>query len=219
MASRHEKEERVEDAARYAAEEIRAAREQRQLRIRQDKDATVNHEDQQQRSGSGIFSAIAEAPSSLVRAVGETLEHAKEAIVGRSRDDDDEDGNGMAVDEDRDSERQEEEDKGAAEKAKEKADEYKNYTTEKAREAKEKTKGKAGEAEDMTAEKTGEAKETAASGKLSELKDSAAEAARKAMGLLTGKEEAEETKEAEAMKEKAKDKAAETAGAGKVSRL
>lgn len=79
MASRQAKEERAEAAARLAVSDLKDINKERQQETTvTGVDVTVEHPPQQQQ-GPGMF-------GSMLRAVHDTYEHAKEVVVGKSQD-------------------------------------------------------------------------------------------------------------------------------------
>ncbi|XP_048127566.1 late embryogenesis abundant protein ECP63 isoform X3 [Rhodamnia argentea] len=191
MASRQEaKEERAKEAARIAAAELR------DVNRDQERVTTYDTTDRPQQERPGMI-------GSVLRAVHDTLEHAKEVVVGKSHD------AGESARED--AEYTADRSRKGYDTTTGKAKEYKDYTTEKAKDttdsAAQKVKEKTGEA----AEKAEETKESA-KGKLGEYKDYTAQKAEEAKEKT--KQKAGEyndytAQKAEEAKEKTKEKAGE----------
>ncbi|KAK4272794.1 hypothetical protein QN277_021300 [Acacia crassicarpa] len=168
------KEARAEVAAKLAAKDLEDAN---RLRERDQEHLVEDREDQ----GPGVV-------GSMFKAVQDTYQHAKEAVVGKTQDAANTAGD-YAADKARETKDATKQKAGEfAEKAREakdatvdKAAEYTGYAAEKAKEAKDTTVQKAGEYKDYTAEKAKEGKDTTL-GKLGELKD-------KAMGFFSGKKD------------------------------
>ncbi|XP_074306052.1 uncharacterized protein LOC141641279 [Silene latifolia] len=166
MASRNRKEEKAEGAARYAADEIKSAREER------------NSQDQLRRgdydtgygtgtgTGTGTYTTSSTVEeknrpgiiSSVVGALGSTYEHAKEAVTGKTHD---------AAEKTKEtadsvSRSTQESHDAAAVRAREKAEwarAGRDNTAESLREAKDKTLGTAKDAAGYVGDKTREAKD------------------------------------------------------------
>ncbi|CAJ2672604.1 unnamed protein product [Trifolium pratense] len=192
--------------------------------------ATSNQQQQHNDDNRGVI-------GSVMKAVHDTYENAREAVVGKrdpatteevhvfDNDNDLVSGGGEVRDisanksrgvYDATKEKTNEYADYTAEKAKEaknKAGEYKDYAAEKAKEGKDATMNKMGEYKDYTAEKAKEGKDNTA-WKIGEMKDSAVDAAKRAMGYLGDKKEETKEKTAETA-EAAKQKTAETTEAAK----
>ncbi|XP_028789978.1 late embryogenesis abundant protein ECP63-like [Neltuma alba] len=184
MASGQFKEDRAEAAAKLTAKDIGDVNRERErdygLRERE-QEHLVGREKQQ---GPGVM-------GSMFKAVQDTYEHAKGAVVGKTHDAANTAGEykdyaAHKAGETKDATKQKAGE--FAEKAREakdatvdKAAEYTGYAADKAKEAKDATAQKAGEYKDYTAEKAKEGKDTTF-GKLGELKD-------KAMGFFSGKKD------------------------------
>ncbi|XP_039174169.1 late embryogenesis abundant protein ECP63 [Eucalyptus grandis] len=199
MASRQAKEERAEEAARIAASELRDVNRDRE-REREygaggERVAAFDALDQPQQQRPGMI-------GSVLRAVHDTYEHAKEVVVGKSHDAAETGREGAEYTADRSRE--------GYDATTGKAKEYKDYTTEKAKETTDSAAQKVQEKTGEAAEKAKETKESA-KGKLGEYKDYAAEKARETKDSTLGK--AAEYKDYTAQKaEEAKEKTKQKAG-------
>ncbi|CAL5419793.1 unnamed protein product [Camellia sinensis] len=212
MASRQDKVDRAEEAARVAVSELSDANTEK--RTEEEEAAKIEEYEREEHRPSVV--------ESLLKSVAGTLEQAKEAVTGKTQEtaaNEKREGVEAASEKARQTEKKSrwgtdsmaEKAKEAKDRTAERAGEYKeyaeetkNYSGEKAREYKDGAVEKTEETKKCGAEKATEGKETAVA-KMAELKDTAVDTARRAMGYLTGK------------KEETKEKAAETGEAAKVS--
>ncbi|XP_028090192.1 late embryogenesis abundant protein ECP63-like isoform X2 [Camellia sinensis] len=210
MASRQDKVDRAEEAARVAVSELSDANTEK--RTEEEEAAKIEEYEREEHRPSVV--------ESLLKSVAGTLEQAKEAVTGKTQEtaaNEKREGVEAASEKARQTEKKSrwgtdsmaEKAKEAKDRTAERAGEYKeyaeetkNYSGEKAREYKDGAVEKTEETKECAAEKATEGKETAVA-KMAELKDTAVDTARRAMGYLTGK------------KEETKEKAAETGEAAK----
>ncbi|XP_028090194.1 late embryogenesis abundant protein ECP63-like isoform X4 [Camellia sinensis] len=213
MASRQDKVDRAEEAARVAVSELSDANTEK--RTEEEEAAKIEEYEREEHRPSVV--------ESLLKSVAGTLEQAKEAVTGKTQEtaaNEKREGVEAASEKARQTEKKSrwgtdsmaEKAKEAKDRTAERAGEYKeyaeetkNYSGEKAREYKDGAVEKTEETKECAAEKATEGKETAVA-KMAELKDTAVDTARRAMGYLTGKKEETKEKAAETG-EAAKDKA------------
>ncbi|PON56129.1 Late embryogenesis abundant protein LEA [Parasponia andersonii] len=199
-SSKQSKTEEAEAAAKLAATDLEEVNRQKKYEegIKMEETTTDTHQRQQQEEEKpGVI-------GSVLKAVHESYEHAKEAVVGKSGPETTREGEDSYAAEKlaREGEYNRDDRSTSDDSATGKAEEYKDYTTQKAKETKEQAARKTEEYEAAAAERAGEAK------------DSAADKAKQAKETTLGK--AKEAKDTTAEKAKEmKDYAAEKAEQGK----